>query len=279
MKIGQANINLTESTGGIASLLTAHCANASKKVLYIPSHLKSAMKTITWRFDDLNFAREGELYSSLEIQKEIVAVLDRHGFKATFGLVTRHNNSTCRDNKAHLNFVKQLHKNGHEIAAHGLYHESWKNYSSNELSSIISSMRQDFDDMGIPARTFIFPYLQTNWKAIPLLKKHGFDAIIKGENYRWKYLCNLIKSRYYSSRYSLDFFVPHSFSTEKSYHPPVLNLPKKIVSSKEIIHVMDHIWLYGKKDIKDFSDLVESTRNIFQWKTISQASGSRVKNA
>lgn len=238
------------------------------------------MVILCWRFDDLNFAEEMDgSRNPLPIQEKIASILDKRRCKATFGLITNYNNKDYTTNRPYFRFIKNLQKKGHEIAAHGVHHNSWIHYSTKELGGIINKMREDFDAMDIPVFTFIFPGLQTNWRALPLLKKNGFEIIIKGERYNpLKRMYIKAMNSYYAKKYGLNFFVPHSFSTERSYSPPILQLPQKIGPQKEMVHVMDHIWLYKQEDLKKFSMLVSSSCKAFEWRTISEAAAEQIKN-
>lgn len=235
------------------------------------------MATICWRFDDLNFAKEGELCSSLSLQKKMASVLDMYGCKATFGVITRYNNNGYHENKPYFMFIKQLQRRGHEIAAHGVYHGLWTKYTEREIAEIARTMREDFDEMRLYPRTFIFPGLQTNWKALPVLRKYGFDIIIKGENFNpLKRAYVVLRNCRYRKEYGLNFFIPHTFNTAEDNSYKSVKLPDINAVRKELVHVMDHLFMYREKDIRNFEGIVKSSRKYFEWRTISSAAEKTV---
>lgn len=237
------------------------------------------MGIICWRFDDLNFAEEMQgIPCHLHLQKKIVSVFTKNSCKITFALITRYKGKDYRSNPDYLSFLHELISQGHEIAAHSTTHQNWQQFSEEELEIEIKTMRNDFDQMKIPTRTFVFPGLQTNWKSLPILKKYGFHILIKGENYNvFKRAFVMLKNRYYTKKYDIDFFLPHTFSTEQSYSPPLLNLPMQIPDNKATVHVMDHIWLYKKQDINALLALISSSKQ-HQWLTVSSVVEDRNNN-
>ncbi len=228
------------------------------------------MNILLWRFDDLCFSPTiCNTAVVLEVHKNIARVLKKYDCKATFGVITQYNNCSFNDNKEYYRFVRYLNKKGHEIAAHGVCHEDWKFIKKKEIFSLVHRMRDDFNNMDLFPKTFIFPGLHTNWQALPVLRKFEFEVIVKGEHVHpvKKPLLSLLNT-YFVKKYSIIFPPAHAFSTEQSYDPPVLNLPEKIVPICNVTHVMDHIWLYKQSDIREFASLVKKSKETFRWETL-----------
>ena len=57
----------------------------------------------------------------------------------------------------------------------------------------------------------------------------------------------------FAQLFDVDFFIPHNWSSEITYAPPKLKSLedlKSVLKKNNILHIMDHIWLYKEQDIE-----------------------------
>ncbi len=221
-------------------------------------------RKIIWRFDDLCFDKNSEYYISSSKVKQILDILYRNNQKANFALIiTKH----CFSKEA-KNFITLLKKQGHEILAHGEPHCNWQNLTKKEIKEAAINMRKNLNLLGIKTNVFVFPGLKANPFAYKWLKLYGFDMIIKGD--RLKKLSRII-DWFYSKIYCVKFIYQNKSTNDENWNlKPMKEFYDLLESNNNIIHVMDHLWLYKNKPLEEFENFIKITTKSINYITIKQ---------
>jgi hypothetical protein len=227
------------------------------------------MKKIIWRFDDLNFSEkmEGE-DASLWKLKEVVYAFLQNNQKANFGLITRYQNKTFKDNPNYYHCLKRLGSLGCKIMCHGVYHENFRKIENPR--NRIKLMKQDFIKMGFAPDAVVFPYVSVPYSLIPFLKAEDFRIIFraKGRNFftqKTNKAFDMLSQALFNITILYD-----DVSTAVSYHPPRLKSFSKIKEeiasvNKNTVLVMDHYWLYTKNEIKSLNEFIKHSKNNYKY--------------
>ena len=83
-------------------------------------------------------------------------ILDKYGFKATFNVVCDY----LDNKKGYMNWkeVKQLYKEGHDIASHSMSHAHLEKLSNKGVSFEVAQSKKCLEDHGINVTTFAYPF-------------------------------------------------------------------------------------------------------------------------
>lgn len=108
---------------------------------------------------------------------EALPVLDKHGFKATFFIMTA---SIGRRGKQHYMDkaqLKDLADRGHEIGAHTWDHQNVKKFTKDDWKTQFEEPNAKLESItGKPVRYFAYPFGLWNEPALPELQKRGYLA-------------------------------------------------------------------------------------------------------
>lgn len=108
---------------------------------------------------------------------EALPVLDKHGFKATFFIMTA---SIGRRGKQHYMDkaqLKDLADRGHEIGAHTWDHQNVKKYGAGDWKIQVEQPNAKLEGItGKPVHYFAYPFGLWNEAALPELQKRGYLA-------------------------------------------------------------------------------------------------------
>lgn len=100
-------------------------------------------------------------------------ILEKHGFVATYAVVVarvgRHRSAMSWDE------LRELVANGHEIASHTMHHDDVRRESAAGLEYEIGASGRTLErKLGIPTRTFVYPYGLWDAAAVAVVRAHGY---------------------------------------------------------------------------------------------------------
>lgn len=141
-----------------------HTILPDQLLAYLTSGAPLPENPVMLTFDDTN----------LDQYSNALPVLEKHGFKAVFFVMTV---SLNRPRYMTKEQVKDLSEKGHVIGSHTWDHQNVKKYEGTDWETQVAKPKRVLEQItGKPVTYFAYPFGLWNQQAIPQLRNHGVTA-------------------------------------------------------------------------------------------------------
>ncbi|CCH01555.1 putative polysaccharide deacetylase yxkH [Fibrella aestuarina BUZ 2] len=174
-----------------------HAITADQLYAYLTTGAALPEKPVFLTFDD----------GDLDQYENALPILNKHGFKAMFGIMTVAIGRRGKQPYMDKTQIKDLADKGHEVSCHTWDHHNAKKYTAADWTTQAVEPKKKLEDItGKPVKYFVYPFGLWNHEAAAELQKLGYLASFqlsekkRDEQYPLQSVRRIIASGYWSAK-------------------------------------------------------------------------------
>lgn len=174
-----------------------HAITADQLYAYLTTGAALPEKPVFLTFDD----------GDLDQYENALPILNKHGFKAMFGIMTVAIGRRGKQPYMDKGQIKDLADKGHEVSCHTWDHHNAKKYTAADWTTQAVEPKKKLEEItGKPVKYFVYPFGLWNHEAAAELQKLGYLASFqlsekkRDEQYPLQSVRRIIASGYWSAK-------------------------------------------------------------------------------